>query len=177
MIKWKADHTYDTLKKGTNKLVCDERTGDPGITAPFAAQCTSLANLERVAQNRKFAAIADKAARDKALADARSQRHAGQAGVRIRVVDDERPRPGDRANPQDGRRPGRDGKVAGAARQQSERRRLDHERGDVHGASHDPGNYKRGQRSEGGGLRAAFPPSSLLDLPPAPATFSSTGAR
>jgi hypothetical protein len=70
VIKWKADHTYDTLRKGTNKLVCYERTGDPGITAPFAAQCTSLANLDRVAQNRKFAAIADKAARDKALADA-----------------------------------------------------------------------------------------------------------
>jgi hypothetical protein len=70
VIKWKADHTYDTLKKGTNKLVCYERTGDPGITAAFAAQCTSLANLDRVAQNRKFAAIADKAARDKALADA-----------------------------------------------------------------------------------------------------------
>ena len=70
VIKWKADNTYDTLRKGTNKLVCYERTGDPGITAPFAAQCTSLANLDRVAQNRKFAAIADKAARDKALADA-----------------------------------------------------------------------------------------------------------
>ena len=41
VIKWKADNTYDTLKKGTNKLVCYERTGDPGITAPFAAQCTS----------------------------------------------------------------------------------------------------------------------------------------
>ena len=48
VIKWKADNTYDTLKKGTNKLVCYERTGDPGITAPFAAQCTSLANLDRV---------------------------------------------------------------------------------------------------------------------------------
>ena len=70
VIKWKADNTYDTLRKGTNKLVCYERTGDPGITAPFAAQCTSLANLDRVAQNRKFAAITDKAARDKALADA-----------------------------------------------------------------------------------------------------------
>jgi hypothetical protein len=70
VIKWKADNTYDTVKKGTNKLVCYERTGDPGISQPFAAQCTSLANLDRVAQNRKFAAIADKAERDKALADA-----------------------------------------------------------------------------------------------------------
>jgi hypothetical protein len=69
VIKWKADQTYDTLKKGTNKLVCYDRSGEPGMQ-PFAVQCTSLANLERVAQNRKFAAIADKAARDKALADA-----------------------------------------------------------------------------------------------------------
>ena len=66
VIKWKADGTYDTLKKGTNKLVCYDRTGDPGA-APFAVQCTSLANLDRVAQNRKFEAIADKAERQKAI--------------------------------------------------------------------------------------------------------------
>jgi hypothetical protein len=66
VIKWKADNTYDTLKKGTNKLVCYDRSGDPG-QQPFAVQCTSLANLDRVAQNRKFEAISDKAARQAAL--------------------------------------------------------------------------------------------------------------
>jgi len=66
VIKWKADNTYDTLKKGTNKLVCYDRSGDPGAQ-PFAVQCTSLANLDRVAQNRKFEAISDKAARQTAL--------------------------------------------------------------------------------------------------------------
>jgi hypothetical protein len=66
VIKWKADNTYDTLKKGTNKLVCYDRSGDPGAQ-PFAVQCTSLANLDRVAQNRKFEAISDKAARQAAL--------------------------------------------------------------------------------------------------------------
>src|SRR6266481_4231430 len=66
VIKWKADNTYDTLKKGTNKLVCYDRSGDPG-QQPFAVQCTSIANLDRVAQNRKFEAIADKAARQAAL--------------------------------------------------------------------------------------------------------------
>src|SRR6267142_5217377 len=66
IIKWKADNTYDTLKKGTNKLVCYDRSGDPGAQ-PFAVQCTSLANLDRVAQNRKFEAISDKAARPAAL--------------------------------------------------------------------------------------------------------------
>jgi hypothetical protein len=66
VIKWKADNTYDTLKKGTNRLVCYDRSGDPG-QQPFAVQCTSIANLDRVAQNRKFEAIADKAARQAAI--------------------------------------------------------------------------------------------------------------
>jgi len=66
VIKWKADGTYDTLRKGTNKLVCYDRTGDPGA-APFAVQCTSLGNLDRVAQNRKFEKITDKAARQAAI--------------------------------------------------------------------------------------------------------------
>jgi hypothetical protein len=66
VIKWKADNTYDTLKKGTNRLVCYDRSGDPGAQ-PFAVQCTSLANLDRVAQNRKFEAMSDKAARQAAL--------------------------------------------------------------------------------------------------------------
>src|SRR4051812_30962086 len=62
VIKWKADNTYDTVRKGTNRLVCYDRSGDPG-EAPFSVQCTSIANLERVAQNRKFEAMADKTAR------------------------------------------------------------------------------------------------------------------
>ena len=66
VLKWKADGTYDTLKKGTNKLFCYDRSGEPG-RQPFAVQCTSLANLDRVAQNRKFEAMADKTARQAAL--------------------------------------------------------------------------------------------------------------
>jgi hypothetical protein len=66
VVKFHADFTYETIKKGTNKLVCYDRSGEPGRTA-FAVQCTSLANLERVAQNRKFEAIADKTARQAAI--------------------------------------------------------------------------------------------------------------
>jgi hypothetical protein len=66
VIKWKADNTYDTLRKGTNRLVCYDRSGDPG-QQPFAVQCTSIANLDRVAQNRKFEAMADKTARQAAI--------------------------------------------------------------------------------------------------------------
>jgi uncharacterized lipoprotein NlpE involved in copper resistance len=66
VIKWKADNTYDTIRKGTNRLVCYDRSGDPG-QQPFAVQCTSVANLDRVAQNRKLEAIADKAAKQAAI--------------------------------------------------------------------------------------------------------------
>lgn len=62
VIHWKADGTYDTLKKGTNRLVCYDWSGMPG-KQPFAVQCTSIANLERVAQNVKLAAITDPKAR------------------------------------------------------------------------------------------------------------------
>jgi hypothetical protein len=66
IVKWKADNTYDTVRKGTNRLVCYDRSGEPGRAA-FAVQCTSIANLERVAQNRKFEAIADATERKAAL--------------------------------------------------------------------------------------------------------------
>jgi hypothetical protein len=66
VIKWKPDNTYETVKKGTNRLVCYDRSGEPG-RQPFAVQCTSVANLDRVAQNRQFEAMTDKAARQAAI--------------------------------------------------------------------------------------------------------------
>jgi hypothetical protein len=66
VIKWKPDFTYDTLKPGTNRLVCYDRSGEPG-EQPFAVQCTSVGNLERVAQNRRFEAEQDRAKRQAAL--------------------------------------------------------------------------------------------------------------
>ena len=59
VIKWKADFTYETLRKGTNRLVCYDRTGLPE-QQPFSIECTSIANLDRVAQNLKFEAVGDK---------------------------------------------------------------------------------------------------------------------
>ena len=55
VVKWNADHTYTTLKEGTNRLVCYDRSGEPD-RRPFAVQCTSVANLDRLAQNRRFEA-------------------------------------------------------------------------------------------------------------------------
>jgi hypothetical protein len=66
VIKWNADYTYETLKKGTNRLLCYDRSGEPG-RQPFAVQCTSISSLDRVAQNRKFEAMSDMAARQSAL--------------------------------------------------------------------------------------------------------------
>ena len=68
VIKWKSDFTYDTLRKGTNRLVCYDRTGLPE-QQPFSVECTSTTNLDRVAQNLKFEAIGDKA-KTQAMLDA-----------------------------------------------------------------------------------------------------------
>jgi len=68
VVKWKPDFTYDTLKKGTNRMVCYDRSGFPQQQA-FSIECTSLGNLDRVAQNMKFEAAGDKA-KTQALLDA-----------------------------------------------------------------------------------------------------------
>ena len=59
VIKWKPDYTYDTLRKGTNRLVCFDKSGKPGQQA-FMVECTVLGNLDRVAQNLRFEAMGDK---------------------------------------------------------------------------------------------------------------------
>jgi hypothetical protein len=69
VIKWKPDFTYDTLRKGTNRLVCFDRTGQPG-QQPFAVECTSIANLDRVAQNLKYEAMGDRKTSQAALDEA-----------------------------------------------------------------------------------------------------------
>ena len=69
VIKWKPDYTYDTLRKGTNKLVCFDKSGMPGQQA-FSIECTSQANIPRVAQNLKFEAEPDRAKRTAAIAAA-----------------------------------------------------------------------------------------------------------
>lgn len=55
VIKWNADFTYETLRSGTNRLACYDRSGQPG-QRPFSVECTSIGNLDRVAQNLKIEA-------------------------------------------------------------------------------------------------------------------------
>jgi hypothetical protein len=59
VIAWNPDQTYETLKEGTNRLACYDRSGDPGRRQPFSVQCTSVANLDRVAQSRRALAEND----------------------------------------------------------------------------------------------------------------------
>ena len=59
VIKWKPDFTHETLRKGTNRLVCYDRSGF-AQQQPFSVQCTSIANVERVAQNLKAEAMGDR---------------------------------------------------------------------------------------------------------------------
>ena len=77
VIKWNADQTYTTIQEGTNQVVCYSRADERDRPA-FAVQCTTTANLERVAQNRKFRADSTDAEGERALVAA-----AGQTGTRV----------------------------------------------------------------------------------------------
>ncbi len=66
VIKWNADYTYETLKEGTNRLVCFDRS-DERSRRPFAVLCTSAENLDRVAQNRRFRAESADAQAERAM--------------------------------------------------------------------------------------------------------------
>lgn len=77
VVKWNADQTYTTIKEGTNQVVCYSRA-DERDRPPFAVQCTTTANLERVAQNRKFHAESTDADGERALVAA-----AAQNGTRV----------------------------------------------------------------------------------------------
>jgi hypothetical protein len=79
VIKWKPDFTYDTVKKGTNQIVCYDKSGQPELPA-FIVECTSLGNLDRAAQNMKFESGGDKA-KTQAMLDA-----AEKDGTRVKPV-------------------------------------------------------------------------------------------
>jgi hypothetical protein len=68
VIKGKPDFTYDTLRKGTNRLVCYDRSGF-AQQQPFSVQCTSIANLDRVAQNLKAEALGDRTKSEASLTE------------------------------------------------------------------------------------------------------------
>lgn len=70
VVRWNADHSYETLQAGSNGWVCYDRSGE-GRRPAFAVQCTDSANLDRIAQNRRFAAeAADRQALNAMVAEA-----------------------------------------------------------------------------------------------------------
>ena len=80
VIRWNANYTYETIKEGMSQLVCWDRSGDSGEAA-FSVICTALGNLDRVAQNRRFAAEGGNPAGTRALVAA-----ADENGTRIMSV-------------------------------------------------------------------------------------------
>ena len=63
---FRSDWTYTTLRKGTNRMVCFDKSGLPG-QLPFSLECTMLGNLERAAQNMRFESEPDRTKRQAAL--------------------------------------------------------------------------------------------------------------
>jgi len=58
VVRWNSDFTYEVLKQGTSRMVCYDLSGWPG-ERPWSTECTSSdANLPRISQNRKLAAMA-----------------------------------------------------------------------------------------------------------------------
>ena len=52
VIKLAADGEYTVLREGSNDLVCWDRSDEPGRS--FSVQCTSVANMSRIQQNRAW---------------------------------------------------------------------------------------------------------------------------
>jgi hypothetical protein len=69
VIRWNADQTYDVLQEGSSRTVCYDRS-DETRRAPFDVQCTSVGNLDRVAQSREFRAMAADRDEENALIEA-----------------------------------------------------------------------------------------------------------
>jgi hypothetical protein len=67
VIKWNpADWTYTTLRKGTNNIVCFDKSGFPG-QLPFSTECTMQGNMARAVQNMRFESEPDRPKRQAAL--------------------------------------------------------------------------------------------------------------
>jgi hypothetical protein len=97
VIKWGPNQTYETLRKGTNRMVCYDRSGFP-LQQPFSIECTSIANLDRAAQNIKYEALGDRAKTEAALnelekAGTRAKPEFGSVWYHLAGPDRERARP------------------------------------------------------------------------------------
>ncbi len=63
VIQWSpADWSYETLRGGSNSVVCFDKSGLPG-QLPFSVTCTHVDNLARAAQNMEIETTTDRAER------------------------------------------------------------------------------------------------------------------
>ena len=97
VIKWGPNHTYTELRKGTNRLVCYDRSGFP-LQAAFSLECTSIANLDRVKQNMTAEALGDRMKSEAMLNDmekagTRAKPEFGSVWYHLAGPDRERARP------------------------------------------------------------------------------------
>jgi hypothetical protein len=79
VVKFKPDHTYETLKPSKNGLVCYDRSGFP-LQQPFSIECTDQRNLDRVKQNMEAEALGDKMKSEAKLNEEE------KAGTRVKPV-------------------------------------------------------------------------------------------
>jgi hypothetical protein len=86
VIKWKPDHSYDTLKPSKNGLVCYDRSGFP-LQQPFSLECTDQRNLDsREAEPRRRSArrqdeVRGAAGRAREERNARQNRRSAPSGI------------------------------------------------------------------------------------------------
>ena len=100
VIQWNADFTYETLKEGTNRLVCYHRSDE----GPAAALRGAVHERGQPRARRPEPAVpgrggAGRGGRARHGGRGRARRHPRAARVRLGVHLDERPRPGQRAHP------------------------------------------------------------------------------
>ncbi len=111
VIKWKPDFTYETLQKGSGTMVCYDLSGFPGHP-PFTVECTSMANLPRVAQNLKYEAMGDRKTVQMDAGKSGKGWYQGEARVRIGVHPLHGARSGTRFSPHHHRGAGRNGAIS-----------------------------------------------------------------
>ena len=163
VIKWKPDFTYDTLKTGTNTLVCYDRSGFP-VQQAYSVECTSKDNLrpgraesEGGGARRQGQVTGDARGRGKGW-------NPRETGIRIGVV----PRIGSRRGPcshtHDHRRAGGYDGVDRTAREWQSGYRVDYECGHVDGTPHDARRIKglHSLKEQASGVNAALLPARLV---------------
>jgi hypothetical protein len=85
VIQWNSDFTYETLKKGTSRMVCYDLTGWPG-ERPWSVECTSSEARLRRRRGERVQVSHGVAAKPAVYGAVYAQRHIPDAGGRSGVL-------------------------------------------------------------------------------------------